>query len=79
MISSWAAIATETKHSNVDNSFLHPVTHVTAGYTTVYENMQQCQLILPDENSETTFISPTSPKNDGIAFDFKRLPLSDGL
>ena len=29
----------------------------------------------PDENSETTFISPTSPKNDGIAFDFKRLRL----
>ena len=33
----------------------------------------------PDENSETTFISQTSPKKDGIAFDFKRLPLLDGL
>jgi len=33
----------------------------------------------PNENSKTTFISPTSPKNDGIAYDFKRLPLLDGL
>ena len=30
----------------------------------------------PNENSETTIISPTSPKNDGIAF-FKRLPRLD--
>ena len=29
----------------------------------------------PNENSKTTFISPTSPKNNGIAFGFKRLPL----
>ena len=27
----------------------------------------------PNKNSETTFISPTSPKNDGIDFRFKRL------
>ena len=26
---------------------------------------------------ETTFISTTSPKNDGIAFGFKRVPLLD--
>ena len=25
------------------------------------------------------FISPTSPKNDGIAFGFKRFPLLDGF
>ena len=31
----------------------------------------------PDQNSETTFISPTSPKNDGITFGLKRLPLLD--
>ena len=29
----------------------------------------------PNENSFATFISPTSPKNDGIAFGFKRLSL----
>ena len=29
----------------------------------------------PNENSETTIISPTSPKNDEIVFCFKRLPL----
>ena len=29
----------------------------------------------PNENSETTIISPTSPKNDGIAFGFKRFQL----
>ena len=33
----------------------------------------------PNKNSETTFISPTSPKNDGIAFGFKCLPLLDGF
>ena len=33
----------------------------------------------PHKNSETTFISPTSPKNDGIAFCFKRLPLLEGF
>ena len=32
----------------------------------------------PNENSETTLISPTSPKNDGIAFCFTRLPLFYG-
>ena len=32
-----------------------------------------------NENSDTTFISPTSPKNDGIAFGFKCLPLLDGF
>ena len=30
-------------------------------------------------NSETTFISPTTPKIDKIAFCFKCLPLSDGF
>ena len=29
----------------------------------------------PNPKTETTFISPTSPKNDGIAFGFKHLPL----
>ena len=33
----------------------------------------------PNKISETTFISPTFPKNDGIAFGFKRLPLLDGF
>ena len=33
----------------------------------------------PNENFKTTFISPTFPKNDGIAFCFKRLPLLDGF
>ena len=32
----------------------------------------------PNKNSETTFISPTSPKIDGIAFRFKRVPLLEG-
>ena len=33
----------------------------------------------PNENSETTFIITTSPKNDGIAFGFKRLPLFEWI
>ena len=33
----------------------------------------------PNENSKTTFISQTSPKNDEIAFRFKRLPLLDRI
>ena len=33
----------------------------------------------PNQNSENTFISSTSPKNDGIAFGFERLPLLDGF
>ena len=33
----------------------------------------------PNENSEITFISQTSPKNDGIDFSFKHLPLLDGF
>ena len=33
----------------------------------------------PNKNVETTFISPTSPKNDGISFGFKRCPLLDGF
>ena len=33
----------------------------------------------PNKNFKTTFISPTFPKNDGIAFGFKRLPLLDGF
>ena len=33
----------------------------------------------PNKSSETTFISPTSPKNDGIGFCFKRLPLLEGF
>ena len=32
-----------------------------------------------DENSKTTFISPTSPKNYGTAFGSKRLPLLNGF
>ena len=31
------------------------------------------------QNSETTIISPTSPKNDGIGFRLKRLPLLEGF
>ena len=33
----------------------------------------------PNQNSENTFISSTSPKNDGIAFVFKYLPLLEGF
>ena len=33
----------------------------------------------PNKNSESTFISQTSPKNDGIDFSFMRLPLLDGF
>ena len=33
----------------------------------------------PNKNSETTFISPTSPKNDGIVFDFRRSQVLDGF
>ena len=33
----------------------------------------------PNKSSETSFISPTSPKNDGIGFRFKRLPLLGGF
>ena len=33
----------------------------------------------PNETLKTTFISPTTPKNDGIAFGFKRLPLLGGF
>ena len=33
----------------------------------------------PNENLETTYISPTSPKNIGIAFGFKRFQLLDGF
>ena len=32
-----------------------------------------------NENFKTTFISPTSLKNDGIAFGFKRFSLLDGF
>ena len=32
-----------------------------------------------NKNSETTFLSPTPPKNDGMAFCFKRLPLLEGF
>ena len=32
-----------------------------------------------NKNSENTFISPTSPKNGGIAFGFKRLTLLGGF
>ena len=32
-----------------------------------------------NENFETTFISPASPKNDAIAFSFEHLPLLDGF
>ena len=33
----------------------------------------------PTGNFETTFISPTSPKNDGVDFSSKHLPLLDGF
>ena len=39
---------------------------------------QKWLLGCPNKHLETTFISPTSPKNDGIAFSFKRFPLLDG-
>ena len=33
----------------------------------------------PNKNSETTFINPTSLKNDGIDFSFNHFPLLDGF
>ena len=36
---------------------------------------QKCHFGYPNKNSFATFISPTSPKNDEIAFGFKRLTL----
>ena len=33
----------------------------------------------PNENSDPTFISPTSPKNDEYDFGFKHLPLLNGF
>ena len=33
----------------------------------------------PNENSETTYTSPTFPKTDGIAFGLKRVQLLDEL
>ena len=37
--------------------------------------VQKCHFGYPNENSFATFINPTSPKNDGIAFGFKHLTL----
>ena len=41
--------------------------------------LEKLHFACPNENSETTLISPTSPKNAGIAFCFTRLPLLEGF
>ena len=40
---------------------------------------KKCHFGQPNKNFDTTFISPASPKNDGIAFGFKQLPLLGGF
>ena len=45
----------------------------------VFPGAQKWDLQRPNKKTETTFKSPTSPKNDGISFGFKRLPLLDGF
>ena len=44
-----------------------------------FSGTEKWHLGCPNKNSETTFISPTSPKNDGITYGFKRLPLLVGF
>ena len=41
--------------------------------------VQKWHFWCPNKNSETIFISPISPKIDGIGFCFKRYPLLEGF
>ena len=59
--------------------FMHPifgnVTMGTFGKSAHIQVQKKWHFMCPNENSFATFISPTSPKNDGIGFGFKRLTL----
>ena len=44
-----------------------------------FSGAQKWDFERPNPKTETTFISPTSPKNDGIGFGFKHLPLLEGF
>ena len=48
-------------------------------WNAIFSGSKKWHFVCPNENSFATFISPTSPKNDGIAFGFKRLPLLGGF
>ena len=65
--------------------FVHPKCHFLASkdghfwQKCPYSGTKKWHFGCRNQNSETTFISPTSPKNDGIVFGFKCSPLLDGF